>query len=247
MGLFSTITGFVLNLTKSPTVAAIAGNALKGAVTGAVVGAAKAVITKGDPLKGALTGAAIGGTITGGLSAAGALTPLGSDAQTQLGNLGVSGSASATDTLSSATQDTPANLRPGTRGYQSMLGDAAFSTAEKTGETGLLQNIGGEQQGGGLLGNILGSKEAMGAVAGAGKAYMESETAEKQDEAAMARLKEQNEGAMERLQKSYQLEAEDRKKKQEENVVPDLTGNWWKTRTWFGEGAPNPFAKEVTA
>lgn len=241
--MFSSIAGFVLNLTKSPTVAAIAGNALKGAVTGAIIGAAKAVLTKGDPLKGALTGAAVGGTIAAGLSATGALTPWGTDAQTQLGNLGVS--ASSTEALSSI----PEQFKSGTRGYTSMLGDAAFSTAEKTGKTGLLQTVGdegGETQGKGLLGSIWGSKEAMGAIAGAGKAYMENKSAEKQDKAAMERLELHEDAAMERLEKSYALEAEDRKKKREENVVPDLTGQWWKTRTWFGESTPNPFVKEVS-
>lgn len=53
------------------SVAAVAGNALKGAVYGAIVGAGQAAITGGDIKRGALRGAAAGGVAAGVVSSFG--------------------------------------------------------------------------------------------------------------------------------------------------------------------------------
>jgi hypothetical protein len=63
-GAFDTVTNWVTGAAGG-VVQAVAGAALKGAVYGAVIGAAQSAITGGDIKKGALRGTAIGGIATG--------------------------------------------------------------------------------------------------------------------------------------------------------------------------------------
>ncbi len=77
-------------LATATAISAVASVVAVGAVTGAIIGAATAIISGGNVLKGALKGALIGGISAGVISGAGILTGLYTPAS-QLANLGVPG------------------------------------------------------------------------------------------------------------------------------------------------------------